>query len=231
MVIWGLIPARQGSKRVRNKNIRILNGKPLIHWTVQAAIDSKIFDRIIISTNIPAIWESDWLNVNKIWREKGIDDLSPDIEWIDELFNKFSTPDYFAILRPTSPFRTATNIIHAWELFQNNKYADSIRAVRDVRETPFKMWGIANSYIKPIIQTGLINGQHVYNSPSQILPKVFVQCGALEIADSRNVLFRKNVSGANIMPYIMDEIEGFDINTPLDWLLAESMIEKGIIRL
>lgn len=232
MVIWGLIGARAGSKRVTNKNLKELNGQPLIYWTIKAAKESGIFDKVIVSTNSSfLIHKYDGMVDGCVARPDEISgDDDNDYQWIDHIFSLYKAPECFAILRPTNPFRSAQTIKQAWELFKNNKYADSLRAIRPVREHPCKMWAAIDDFIKPIVNTGQVNGQEAYNCPSQVLPKVYVQAAALEIGYTRNILYRKNVSGSKIMPFYMDEIEALDINTPLDFLFAEMLIEKGIVK-
>jgi N-acylneuraminate cytidylyltransferase len=233
MVIWGLIPARAGSKRIHRKNIKRLNGKPLIHWTIMAAQDSQIFEKIIISTDDHELMCM-YRDMEYHQRPKELaQDNSTDYEWIKHLFMKYEPllPNCFAMLRPTSPFRTAQDIQIAWNIFQNYPYADSLRAVKPSKEHPGKMWITKEDYILPLMNYGFFNDQYSYNSPTQLLPKYYIQCGALEISYTRNVLFRRNVSGYRIIPYFMDEINGFDVNTSLDFLFAEMLIEKGIVRL
>ena len=115
--IVALIPARSGSKRIVDKNIKLLNGHPLIAYTITAAIDSGVFGEIIVSTDSEKYKEiSEYYGASVSFRpEKFAGDNSPDIEWVtytlNELMNEERKFDYFSILRPTSPFRTPKTII------------------------------------------------------------------------------------------------------------------------
>ena len=110
--VVALIPARSGSKRVQDKNIRPLAGHPLIAYTIMAARASRVFDAVIVSTDSEAYAQ--------IARKYGAEipflrpaeiagDLSPDIEWVEYTLKKLQSEgrefDVFSILRPTSPFR------------------------------------------------------------------------------------------------------------------------------
>lgn len=235
--IVAFIPARAGSKRIPNKNMVMLGGKPLILHTVKAAIDSGTFDyyfeNIVISTDSELIYEHCKMFCTVIIRppEYARDD-SPDVEWLKHAIGTLDkVPQYFAILRPTSPFRTAETIQRAWRFFQENPYADSLRAVESVKQHPGKMWIAGDPYLSPFMNWPKVNGQASYNMPTQSLPRVYVQNASLEMGWTRNVLFRNNVSGQNVMPFFTQGYEGFDINTPEDLILAEALIERGLARL
>ena len=123
-----LIPARSGSKRILNKNIKKLNNKPLISYTIKAAIKSKLFDQVILVTD-----SKKYASIGKRFgakvpfiRSKNISSSkSPDIQWVKWILKKINYTNYktdiFFILRPTSPFRTAKTIKKAWNIFFNNR--------------------------------------------------------------------------------------------------------------
>ena len=115
--IVALIPARSGSKRIKNKNIKLLNGHPLIAYTIQSAIKSKVFDDVIVSTDsedIKKISEYYGASVPFLRPSRYATDTSPDIEFVkhalDELSKLNQNYSQFSILRPTSPFRKSTTI-------------------------------------------------------------------------------------------------------------------------
>jgi CMP-N-acetylneuraminic acid synthetase len=129
-----LIPARQGSKRVPGKNIRPLRGHPTIAYTIAPAIESGVFDAVIVSTDsdeTAAIARHYGAEVPFLRPAQFASDTSPDIEWIEytltELARRGRTWDAFSLLRPTSPFRTADTIRRAWMLFTSQNGADSLR--------------------------------------------------------------------------------------------------------
>src|SRR5688500_6663767 len=134
--VVALIPARHGSKRVPGKNIRLLNGHPLLAYTIRAAIDSGVFDAVIVSTDSQETAEMArryGAEVPFLRPAEFAGDTSPDIEWLEHLLKTLGAAgrswDAFSLLRPTSPFRTAATIRRAWNLFTSQTGVDSLRAV------------------------------------------------------------------------------------------------------
>ena len=116
--IAGLIPARSGSTRIKDKNIAKLNGKPLLRYAAEEAVDSGVFDKVWVCTDEPSYLDSlDGLPVS-FFDRSGTGDAtakSPDIEWLLNFIEYVghATYDALAILRPTSPFRKAETIRRA----------------------------------------------------------------------------------------------------------------------
>lgn len=241
--IYGLIPARAGSQRIKDKNMQTLKDYPLFFWTAKAAVKSGIFDKVILSTDNKDLIDYTWISddtIQKICSEieyhhrkpEHATSNSPDIDWIRDYFeNETKHPDYFMILRPTNPFRTAQTIIRAWEQIKQDEYADSLRAVSKVKQHPGKMWTVQENKLIPLMNWPEIEGQPSYNLPTQLLPEVYVQNACIEIGEVRNALFRGTVSGEKIIPFYTHGLEGFDINTQEDLLLARYYVEKGIVKL
>ena len=130
------IPARQGSKRVPGKNVRPLRGHPMLAYTITAALESGVFDAVIVSTDseeIGAIARHYGAEVTFLRPTELAGDASPDIEWLEytlgELKRRGRTWDCFSLLRPTSPFRTADTIRRAWARFTTQDRVDSLRAI------------------------------------------------------------------------------------------------------
>jgi len=228
----GLIPARSGSKRVQDKNIRALCGNPLIAYTIEAALDSGVFEKVCVSTDsslyrsLAAVYGADVIERPAAFST----DISPDIEWVRHALNLNIEYETFAILRPTSPFRTAETIKRAWRVFENNsEHIDSIRAVEKCSQHPGKMWVVANDRLNPLFP---FHGPKApwHSSPYGVLPEIWVQNASLEMAWSRVVFEDGTISGNVIMPFFTRGYEGFDINTEEDFELAErimSTIKKG----
>lgn len=245
-----LIPARSGSKRAPGKNIRPLAGHPLLAYTIRAAIDSGVFDAVIVSTDS---WE-----YCQIAREYGARvpflrpdryaaDLSPDYDWVlhalSELGGAAAVPkfwDAFAILRPTSPFRQPETIRRAWtQWLEHGERFDSLRAIEPAKQHPMKMWCTDwdNPQTEPMtpweepqepyFERFMVNGQPHHSVPTQLLPKAWVQNASLEIAWTRVVTEHSTISGDRVMPFFTAGREGYDINTEDDWALAEHLIATG----
>jgi N-acylneuraminate cytidylyltransferase len=226
--IVAFIPARAGSRRVKNKNIRHLNGYPLIAYTIEQAHLAGIFERIYVST--------DSTEIANIARKYGAEvihrpswaaqDDSPDYEWVHDAILQTMEADYdaYAILRPTNPFRRPSSIQYGWELLKANPTYDSVRAIRPVRDHPCKMW----RYHKFDDYTGRITpflprvNAYVpaYDMPTQAFDQMWVQSGALQIhwVDIRR---KQDITGDKVMGILLGEYESIDINTSRDWDYAE----------
>jgi N-acylneuraminate cytidylyltransferase len=232
-----LIPARGGSKRVPAKNIRVLAGYPLIAYTIAAAIESKIFSAVLVSTDsdeIAAIARAWGAEVPGLRPAQFAGDLSPDIEWVEDMLNGLSatgrTYDCFSILRPTSPFRQPETIRRAWAQFSVEEGVDSLRAVERCSQHPGKMWVVRGNRMTPLLPLSPAD-QPWHSSQYQSLPAVYVQNASLEIAWSRVVFEGRTIAGQVVMPFFTEGYEGFDINQPRDWFMAEELVRSGEARL
>lgn len=224
MGVVALIPARQGSRRIKDKNIKLLGGKPLMVYTIEAALESRIFDRVIVSTDSKKYAQiANQYGAETVMRPHSISGLkSPDIEWVKYTLGKINKQDCFSILRPTSPFRTPATIKRAWEQFKNAGDIDSLRAVELCKQHPCKMWRVCNNRLIPLFDYSTAN------MPYQSLVEIYVQNASLEIAYSKVVYDQQSISGKNIIPFFTDGYEGLDINTEDDWERAERIIEHRI---
>ena len=231
------IPARSGSKRVLDKNIRILEGHPLLAYSITSAIQSKIFDAVICATD-----SEQYAKIAKYYgaevpclRSTDISgDKSPDIDWVQWILKELAKHgrkyEVFSILRPTSPFRMPQTIQRAWNIFENDLNADSLRAVEKCKQHPGKMWVKQGKRMHPLMPFS--NGETPWHSSQYtMLPPVYAQDASLEIAWCRLPLSELTISGEAIIPFESEGLEGFDINQPEDWILAEYYIRNGMARL
>jgi len=235
--VVALIPARQGSKRVQGKNVRELAGHPLIAYTIAAARESRVFADVIVSTDsedIASIARHYGASVPFLRPAALAQDHSPDIEWLSFTLRQLSVQgaayDCFSILRPTSPFRQAETIRRAWREFLADPDVDSLRAVEKCAQHPGKMWVLRGRRLLPLLPFGTETAPW-HSMPYQALPPVYVQNASLEIAWSRVVWEGRGIAGETILPFVTDEQEGFDINSPYDWCLAEQWLAEGRARL
>lgn len=227
------IPARAGSKRVPNKNIRVLGGHPLLAYSVRAAIDSGIFDSVICATDSPAyaaVAKHYGAEVPFLRAPDISDDKSPDIQWVvwmlDQLRAVGRDYEVFSILRPTSPFRLPETIRRAWGRFTASPGADSLRAIEKCKQHPGKMWVVRGDRMLPLMPFS--NGSTPWHSSQYAsLPEVYAQDASLEIAWSRVPLEQHSIAGEAIIPFISQGYEGFDINEPDDWWMAERLLATG----
>jgi CMP-N,N'-diacetyllegionaminic acid synthase len=228
-----LIPARAGSERVPGKNVRPLAGHPLLAYSIAAARETGLFDRIVVSTDseeiaeiagrygaeVPALRPADLASAT-----------SPDIEWVQHMLavlrERGNEYEIFALLRPTSPFRSADTIRRAWDLFvRRDPPADSIRAVELCRQHPGKMWVLDGDLMRPLLpQTPGEVPTHSRQYKS--LPEVYVQNSSLEIAWTQ-ITADGEIAGEHVMPFFTDPLEGFTIDYEDDWARAEQLVASG----
>ena len=228
-----LIPARAGSKRVPDKNIRPLAGHPLIAYTITAAIKSGIFKDVIVSTDsehYAEIVKHYGAEIPFLRPDALAGDQSPDIEWLDYTLNRLQESgrsyDCFSILRPTSPFRLPQTIQRAWSEFSAQDGVDSLRAVEKCTQHPGKMWVVRGRRMMPLLPLGPAE-QPWHSSQYPALPEIYVQNASLEIAWSRIVFKEQTIAGNVVMPFYTVDYEGFDVNSEYDWQLAEHLVKKG----
>jgi CMP-N,N'-diacetyllegionaminic acid synthase len=233
--IIALIPARSGSERLKNKNILKLNNKPLIYYSIRAAMRSKIFKKIFVSTDskeYKKISERYGAEVNFLRPAKYARSNSPDYDWVNYTISKLKKMgheyDFFFILRPTNPFRTHKTILRAWKKFNRNiNIVESLRAIEVCRQHPYKMWSLKNKFMKPLFKK-ILKKQPGYNMQMKSLPRIYVQNASLEISKVSNLKKYKTITGKKIIPFFTNKMEGFDINYEIDLIYANKLFTKNI---
>ncbi len=225
--ILAIIPARAGSKRLPNKNLKTLNDKPLIQWTIEAAKNSKYLDKIILSTEsqqIAQVAKNLGVEVPFLRPSQLAEDTSHPIDVVKHALNFFNEAnekyDYIVLLQPTSPFREAIDIDNAIELL-DTKNADAIIGVCEAHHTP--LW--SNTLEDDLSMKDFIPKQYL-NLRAQDLPNFYQINGAMYICDTKKI-FEENTFylKENIYAYIMPQERSVDIDTQLDFLLAQSILD------
>jgi len=219
MKIIGVIPARGGSKGIPGKNIKLLKGKPLIAYTIEAALASRL-DRVVVSTDCNIIAEiSENYGAEVIIRPECLaEDTTPTLPVIQNVINRINGKfDAVMTLQPTSPLRTAKHINEAIELFRDDKLADSLVSVIEVPHNyiPEKLMSFDGRYLSGNLEVKrrqdtdikyARNGAAIYITKIQRLSEY---------------LF-----GGRIIPYFMHKIDSFDIDDEID-LFIVSRIMNG----
>jgi CMP-N,N'-diacetyllegionaminic acid synthase len=159
---------------------------------------------------------------------------SPDVEWVRYTLEALASAgrrfDMFSILRPTSPFRGPETIRRAFEqLIALGDRADSIRGVRRCREHPGKMWVMDGNLMRPLLDQP--DGVPYHSRQYQSLPPVYVQDSSLEIAWTRAITEQDSIAGERVAPFMATDAEGFSIDYPDDWRIAEEMVASGAAEL
>jgi CMP-N,N'-diacetyllegionaminic acid synthase len=230
--VLAIVPARGGSKRIPDKNIKELVGKPLIAHTIDEAKKSKYIDRILVSTDSEKIRDvsmSLGAEVPFLRPEEISGDKSTDLEafthalnWLAE--NEDYRPEIIVQLRPTSPLRTVEEIDVAVEMLVNNPDADSVRTVTRPEQHPYKMFKKDElGYLEPLFR--LEGNPEAFNMQEQSLPECFKHIGYIDCMWRKTIIDKKKMSGDNILPYyIANGVSG--INQPEDWEYYEILIKK-----
>lgn len=219
-----IIPARGGSKGIPKKNIISLRSKPLIQYSIDAARDAKIFDKIVLSSDDPEILKvgAD-LKVEILNRPKEIagDNVSmnPVIEHVLSQFPDFCT---IVLLQPTSPLRTAFHIREAYDLYLKEK-PGSLVSVFIPSEHPYKSFVIENN--------GRLVGAYSELAPftrRQELPEVYLPNGAIYIFSKEDFKENNAIPMRNLIPYFMNVKDSIDIDSWYDLKTSELILE-GIL--
>ncbi len=236
MEILAIIPARSGSKTIPHKNIRTLLGKPLIAYSIEHALSSKLINRVIVSTDsklYAEIARKYGAEVPFLRPEEISTDESNDrdvffqaLNWLSE--NENYTPEICVHLRPTHPIRNSQDIDNMINMLLADSNADCIRSVvKNDAHTPYKMWFLDNDHeLKPIINNTEIF--EPYNQPRQKLPLSYFQNASIDVIKTDTILKKKSLSGNKILGYIMDS--EFDIDNEKDFERTEQkMLELKYI--
>lgn len=231
--IVALVPAKGTSLRVPGKNARELAGHPLVAYTIASAREAALFTDVLVSTDSPEIGDiSRRYGATVVDRPRALaEPMSPDIDWILHAMDG-RREDAFAILRPTSPFRSAQTLSRGWSrLLELGDRIDSIRAVQRCRQHPAKMWRLEGDLMRPVLARPE-EGTPWHSMQTQTLPEVWAQDSSLEMA-WRHVLegARPTISGERIAPFFTEDAEGFSIDYPEDFDRAELMLERGEVEL
>lgn len=221
-----IIPARSGSKGLKDKNIKPLNGKPLIAYSIEAARDTRLFDEIFVSTD-----SEEYAQIAHEWGANvpflRSEDLSSDTasSWSvvkDALLhyqNNGQVFDTVALLQPTSPLRTSHDIVKGYKLL-NSKNSNAIISVCEMDHSP--LW--SNKLPDDLSLKGFIN-KDLVNQPRQLLPTYYRINGALYIVKVDYLMIQNDIYEDACYAYVMNAENSVDIDCELDFIIAESIIK------
>jgi CMP-N-acetylneuraminic acid synthetase len=226
MKILGLIPARGGSKGVPGKNIKSLQGKPLIAYTITPALETGLFQKVLVSTDDEGI--------AKVARSLGAEvqirpahlatDTSPTIDTVVHILESYQKAgesfDAVCLLQPTNPLRTADILKKSLEKFLNSK-ADSLVSVRQVPHEYNPHWTFEASKEGTL---SIATGEKDIISRRQELPIAYHRDGAIYLVKSEVVLHQKSLYGESISFIDMSDEPHVNIDTLSDWEEAEQML-------
>lgn len=230
MNILGVIPARGGSKGVPNKNRRLLNSKPLIVHTIDKAIASQVFDKIIVST--------DCEDIANIARDAGADvpfirdaELATDsalaIPVIQDAYRRAcryyeANFDAVCMLQPTTPLRSGEDFQNVRDLLVNNPTSDSVISVVAVSQHPHKMVRKSeDGYMMPFLDWP------VENPPRQSLPDLYTYNGAFYLTRTSVLMGQNSFKGQSCHLYEMPFDRSVNIDNISDFQLAEMKMSNS----
>ena len=218
MKILGVIPAREGSKGIKKKNIKLLNGKPLIAYSIEQALASKL-DKVVVSTNsadVMSICKSYNIDYIKRPEDLALDDsmmlpvLKHALENVEKSYEAVMT------IQPTSPLRTSKHIDEAIKIFSEDLSATSLVSVTKLPHNcaPEKIMKLNGKYLSG--NSNIRRRQDIGN--------YYVRNGAAIYITNKDLLDRA-LFDEKVLPYYMSKIESIDIDDLEDWQIVESLIK------
>ena len=226
--ILAIIPARSGSKSVIHKNIRLINDKPMLAYSIEHALQSSYINRVIVSTDseeYAAIARKYGAETPFIRPAEFALDLSLDLEVFEHALGYLESvegyiPDLVVQLRPTYPVRKVSDIDTMIKRMLEDPQADSIRSLGPAKEVAHKMW-----YHNPdgVIVPILGDIPEAYNMPRQQLPKIYYQNANIDIVRTEVITKKHSMSGTKILGYIMEE--NYDIDTEEEFTRTSEILK------
>lgn len=224
-----LIPARGGSKGLPKKNIKNLNGKPLINYTIDVARSLAQDADICVSTDCEEIISvvKDHGLVVPFKRPKHLsDDKSGTYEVLLHAVNYFADRgqyyDNVMLLQPTSPFRTPQHLKDVFSAYTSD--LDMVVSVNQSHQNPY--FNLFEENFSGFLEKSKVG----YFESRQEAPKVYAYNGSMYLINVNSLMLTPLHKFEKIKKYVMDDIYSLDIDTPLDWAICETIIREGYIK-
>ena len=222
---FAIIPARGGSKRLKRKNCLDLHGKPLIAWTINAALQSSIFERVFVTTEDHEIAEISLIYGAELLTRP--EHLADDASRVDEVCSYHLTHDInddindsiFFCLYPTAPLRNAQDLRNIYNMLVSSPEADGVFAVTPFSHYPFQALSESeNGYLMPFWK------EHVLKKGSDF-PNFYAGNGSTYALSVASFLKFGNFSPSNfnILPYKMSQMRSIDVDTIEDFELLKKI--------
>ncbi len=218
-----IIPARAGSKGLPNKNVLMLGNKPLIAYTIEAALKSEEFERVIVSTDsLEYKYIAEKFGAEVFMRSKELsNDKASSFVVIEDVLNKIETTvDYFILLQVTSPFRNENHIKESIKVFENgiSEYDFLVSMQKSDK---------SSSLIKPIYNSGTLEEYNIdYSNYSRQKYDEYHPNGAIFIGKVKEYLEQKHFFGKRAKAYFMNKEDSIDIDDSLDFEIAITILNK-----
>lgn len=222
-----IIPARSGSKGLPDKNIKVLNNKPLMVYTINSAIESKMFDEIMVSTDSNEYAKIAFDNGASVPFFRSVEqsgDMASSWGVVVEVLTNYAKMglyfDTVCLLQPTSPLRLANDIIKAYDLLQE-KQANAVTSMCEVDHSP--LW---STKLAEDLSLSEFRKRTNSNIPRQKLEKYYRINGAIYIRRIKYVDNRIVIIDDDEYAYLMPKDRSIDIDDELDFLIAEILINR-----
>lgn len=216
-----IIPARGGSKRLPRKNILELSGKPLIVWSIEAGLQSKYIDKVVVTSDDDAILQiAKKSGATPLQRPKELaSDTATTFDALKHVIETLEQYDYVVLLQPTSPLRSVKHIDEAIELLYS-KNADAVVSVCEMEHSP--LW--SNTLPEDRAMFHFVRDE-VKNKRSQDLETYYRINGAIYICDIKKLLEEKTFFlKESIFAYTMERKNSIDIDEEMDLKFAEVLL-------
>lgn len=224
MKLIAIIPARGGSKGVKDKNIRPLAGKPLLHHTLEAAIDADVFDQIILtsdSENILSSAKKFPAVLHKRPLELAQDDTPTDPVIYDLIKTyDFTNKDLLVLLQPTSPLRSAKHIRDAIQKYTADVSARGLISTCEVDNKYLKAYLDKGHYLQPLVAVDAAYTRR------QDLPSLYMPNGAIYIFSVEEFMREKNIPRTQLISYLMSAEDSVDIDSEDDFVKVEKILQQ-----
>lgn len=229
------IQARGGSKGIPGKNIKLLAGKPLIAWTIEAALNSKLVERVVVSTDDETIAqisrqygaEVPFLRPKEFASDdaKSVGLLNHALTWLKD--NESYEPDILVQLKPTNPLRTSAHIDACIYSYLASPEIDSLITLTKSPAHPLKTFRFNGDLIIPFIPADELFGlNEAAKMPRQKLPEAFVQNSCVNVINPKTIFLKNSSLGKVVKGFVMNRIDSINIDDELDFMLAGVIIKK-----
>lgn len=225
MKVVALIPARGSSKGVPGKNIAPILDKPLIAYSIEAALECDGIDSVWVSSDAQSILDVargySALNIHERDNELARDS-SPITDTIDQIFNLNPEADLLILLQPTSPMRTAEQLSEAIDLLQKSEQANSLISVCGMDDLhPARMYWIKESALDPILP-------EFETTRRQEIPLAYYRNGSIYLVKRQAFKKSGQIMCPPSIPYVMPTSQLLNIDEPRDLLIAEPLMQAWL---